>query len=74
MPFGEAQNKFKTAAAARSGAPDILRAEVAWVPEFASLGYLYALDGSELLADESTTSRRPLSSTSSTARRTAFRR
>ncbi|GAA2382972.1 sugar ABC transporter substrate-binding protein [Catellatospora methionotrophica] len=53
VPFGEAQNKFKTAAAAKSGAPDILRAEVAWVPEFASLGYLYNLDGSELLADES---------------------
>ena len=26
VPFGEAQNKFKTAAAAGSGAPDILRA------------------------------------------------
>lgn len=53
VPFGEAQNKFKTAAAAKSGAPDILRAEVAWVPEFASLGYLYALDGTELTTDTS---------------------
>lgn len=53
VPFDQAQNKFKTAAAAGSGAPDVLRAEVAWVPEFASLGYLYNLDGSELLADES---------------------
>ena len=35
VPFAEAQNKFKTAAASGSGAPDILRAEVAWVPEFA---------------------------------------
>src|SRR3954454_4565642 len=52
VPFGDAQNKFKTAAAAKSGAPDILRAEVAWVPEFASLGYLYSLDGSDLLADK----------------------
>lgn len=52
VPFADAQNKFKTAAAAKTGAPDILRAEVAWVPEFASLGYLYALDGSELTADE----------------------
>ncbi|QQR99606.1 MAG: extracellular solute-binding protein [Austwickia sp.] len=51
VPFGEAQNKFKTAAAAKSGAPDILRAEVAWVPEFASLGYLYKLDGTELTKD-----------------------
>ncbi|MCU7728458.1 extracellular solute-binding protein [Actinoplanes sp. KI2] len=53
VPFGDAQNKFKTAAAAKSGAPDILRAEVAWVPELASLGYLYNLDGSDLLKDES---------------------
>lgn len=51
VPFGEAQNKFKTAAAAKSGAPDILRAEVAWVPEFASLGYLYKLDGTVLTKD-----------------------
>jgi arabinogalactan oligomer / maltooligosaccharide transport system substrate-binding protein len=62
VPFGEAQNKFKTAAAAGSGAPDILRAEVAWVPEFASLGYLYALDGSELLADADDYFETPLSS------------
>lgn len=51
VPFDEAQNKFKTAAQSGSGAPDILRAEVAWVPEFASLGYLYALDGTPLLED-----------------------
>ena len=51
VPFGEAQNKFKTAAEAGKGAPDILRAEVAWVPEFASLGYLYALDGTPALED-----------------------
>ncbi len=62
VPFGDAQNKFKTAAAAGSGAPDILRAEVAWVPEFASLGYLYALDGSELLADQADYFETPLSS------------
>ncbi|WP_427383914.1 extracellular solute-binding protein [Janibacter sp. G56] len=53
VPFGDAQNKFKTAAAAKSGAPDILRAEVAWVPEFASLGYLYELDGTVLTEDQS---------------------
>jgi arabinogalactan oligomer / maltooligosaccharide transport system substrate-binding protein len=62
VPFGEAQNKFKTAAQAKTGAPDILRAEVAWVPEFASLGYLYTLDGSELLADESDFLQTPMSS------------
>lgn len=51
VPFGEAQNKFKTAAEAGSGAPDIMRAEVAWVPEFAAAGHLYALDGTALLDD-----------------------
>src|SRR6478736_2918378 len=51
VPFDQTQNKFKTAAESGSGAPDILRAEVAWVPEFASLGYLYALDGTPLLED-----------------------
>ena len=51
VPFADAQNKFKTAADSGSGAPDILRAEVAWVPEFASLGHLYALDGTPLLED-----------------------
>lgn len=51
VPFGEAQNKFKTAAEAGSGAPDILRAEVAWVPEFAAAGHLYKLDGTSLLED-----------------------
>ena len=49
VPFAEAQNKFKTAAKSGSGAPDILRAEVAWVPDFAALGYLYALDDTDLL-------------------------
>jgi arabinogalactan oligomer/maltooligosaccharide transport system substrate-binding protein len=51
VPFGEAQNKFKTAADAGKGAPDIMRAEVAWVPEFAAAGHLYALDGTPLLED-----------------------
>jgi len=63
VPFGDAQNKFKTAAAAKSGAPDILRAEVAWVPEFASLGYLYALDDTELIKDQGDFLETPVSST-----------
>ena len=62
VPFAEAQNKFKTAAASGSGAPDILRAEVAWVPEFASLGYLYSLEGTELLEDKDDFLETPLSS------------
>ncbi|HEX6875677.1 MAG TPA: extracellular solute-binding protein [Nocardioidaceae bacterium] len=62
VPFDEAQNKFKTAAEAKKGAPDILRAEVAWVPEFASLGYLYSLDGTAALEDKSDYFETPLSS------------
>ncbi len=63
VPFGEAQNKFKTAAAAKSGAPDILRAEVAWVSELASLGYLYDLDGTALVADQADFLTAPVGST-----------
>ncbi|MDV5145131.1 extracellular solute-binding protein [Streptomyces sp. SBC-4] len=44
VPFGEAQNKFKNAAQSGSGAPDVIRSEVAWTPEFADLGYLAPLD------------------------------
>jgi len=62
VPFAEAQNNFKTAAEAGSGAPDILRAEVAWVPEFASLGYLYSLEGTELLAEADDFLETPMSS------------
>lgn len=49
IPFDEAQNKFKTAASAGQGAPDVLRAEVAWVPEFAAAGHLYALEDTDLV-------------------------
>ncbi|HWU09692.1 MAG TPA: extracellular solute-binding protein [Streptomyces sp.] len=52
VPFGEAQNKFKNAAQAGSGAPDVIRSEVAWTPEFADLGYLAPLDGTTALKDE----------------------
>ncbi|MEU9615476.1 extracellular solute-binding protein [Streptomyces sp. NPDC048209] len=53
VPFGEAQNKFKNAAQAGSGAPDVIRSEVAWTPEFADLGYLAPLDGTAALKDDS---------------------
>ncbi|MBO8163563.1 MAG: extracellular solute-binding protein [Brevibacillus sp.] len=43
VPFGEAQNKFRTAAQAGNG-PDVIRSEVAWTPEFAKLGLLEPLD------------------------------
>ncbi|MFF3395326.1 extracellular solute-binding protein [Streptomyces sp. NPDC002669] len=49
VPFGDAQNKFKNAAQAGSGAPDVIRSEVAWTPEFADLGYLAPLDGTVAL-------------------------
>ncbi|MER7001361.1 extracellular solute-binding protein [Streptomyces sp. NPDC000410] len=52
VPFGEAQNKFKNAASAGSGAPDVIRSEVAWTPEFADLGLLAPLDGTAALKDE----------------------
>lgn len=44
VPFGEASNKFKNAAGGGAGAPDVMRTEVAWVADFASLGYLAPLD------------------------------
>ncbi|WP_030545123.1 extracellular solute-binding protein [Streptomyces albus] len=44
VPFGEASNKFKNAAGGGSGAPDVMRTEVAWVADFANLGYLAPLD------------------------------
>lgn len=53
VPFGEAQNKFKNAAQANSGAaPDVIRSEVAWTPDFADLGYLAPLDGTAALKNE----------------------
>ncbi|MFD4692585.1 extracellular solute-binding protein [Streptomyces sp. NBC_00683] len=52
VPFGEAQNKFKNAAQAGAGAPDVIRSEVAWTPEFADLGYLAPLDGTSALKNE----------------------
>ncbi|MFJ4919384.1 extracellular solute-binding protein [Streptomyces sp. NPDC088725] len=52
VPFGEAQNKFKNAAQANAGAPDVIRSEVAWTPEFADLGYLAPLDGTPALKNE----------------------
>jgi arabinogalactan oligomer/maltooligosaccharide transport system substrate-binding protein len=49
VPFDQARDKFKTAAQSGAGAPDVMRAEVAWTPEFASLGYLQPLDGTAAL-------------------------
>ncbi|QKW05060.1 extracellular solute-binding protein [Streptomyces sp. NA04227] len=52
VPFGEANAKFKNAAGGNAGAPDVMRTEVAWTQDFASLGYLAPLDGTPALADK----------------------
>lgn len=60
VPFSEAQEKFRTAAQGNSGAPDVLRAEVAWTPDFASLGYLQ--DVTDVFSDTGDYLPTPLSS------------
>ncbi|MET9800708.1 extracellular solute-binding protein [Streptomyces sp. NPDC006368] len=52
VPFGEANAKFKNAAGGNSGAPDVMRTEVAWVADFASLGYLAPLDGTPAIENQ----------------------
>jgi arabinogalactan oligomer / maltooligosaccharide transport system substrate-binding protein len=49
--FDDAENRFKNAAGANE-APDVMRTEVAWVADFASLGYLYPLDDTAALDDQ----------------------
>ncbi|TDD17424.1 extracellular solute-binding protein [Nonomuraea diastatica] len=63
VPSDQAQNQFQTAAQAGTGAPDVIRSEVAWTPQFASLGYLQPLDGTRAVDDESDFLPGPLSST-----------
>lgn len=46
----KAQGLFKDAARAGT-APDLMRSEVSWTPEFASLGYLQPLDQTPLASD-----------------------
>lgn len=43
VPFSDALNKYKTVAQA-GNAPDVFRAEIAWTPELAAVGYLMSLD------------------------------
>lgn len=45
VDFNSAHDKFATAAAAGSGAPDVIRTDIAWTSEFAKKGYLLNLDG-----------------------------
>lgn len=51
--FATAENAFKTAAAAGSGAPDVFRSDIGWVPALAQAGYLQKLDGTPALAGAS---------------------
>ncbi|MEO3887675.1 extracellular solute-binding protein [Nonomuraea sp. B5E05] len=68
VPSDQAQNQFQTAAQAGTGAPDVIRSEVAWTPQFASLGYLQPLDGTRAVEDESDFLPGPLSSTKYTGK------
>ncbi len=49
VPFTEAQANFRTAAQA-GNAPDIMRSEIAWGPEYAALGYL--VDLTDMVTEE----------------------
>ncbi|AQZ64247.1 Maltose/maltodextrin ABC transporter, substrate binding periplasmic protein MalE [[Actinomadura] parvosata subsp. kistnae] len=63
VPSDQAQNQFQTAAQAGSGAPDVIRSEVAWTSQFASLGYLQPLDGTRAVDKPDDFLPGPLSST-----------
>ncbi|GAA4192230.1 extracellular solute-binding protein [Streptosporangium oxazolinicum] len=63
VPSDQAQNQFQTAAQAGAGAPDVIRSEVAWTSQFASLGYLQPLEGTRAVENEQDFLPGPLSST-----------
>jgi arabinogalactan oligomer/maltooligosaccharide transport system substrate-binding protein len=63
VPSDQAQSQFQTAAQAGTGAPDVIRSEVAWTSQFAALGYLQPLDGTRAVDNESDYLPGPLSST-----------
>ncbi|TMR95993.1 extracellular solute-binding protein [Nonomuraea basaltis] len=63
VPSDQAQNQFQTAAQAGAGAPDVIRSEVAWTSQFASLGYLQPLDGTRAVDKPEDFLAGPLSST-----------
>ncbi|MER6826007.1 extracellular solute-binding protein [Streptosporangium sp. NPDC000563] len=63
VPSDQAQNQFQTAAQAGAGAPDVIRSEVAWTSQFASLGYLQPLEGTRAVENEADFLPGPLSST-----------
>ncbi|MFD7652779.1 extracellular solute-binding protein [Actinosynnema sp. NPDC059797] len=62
VAFDQALNNYRTAAQGGQG-PDVFRAEVAWVPQLAKLGYIVDLTGTELAGDTSDFLETPLGST-----------
>ncbi|MEV0680834.1 extracellular solute-binding protein [Actinosynnema sp. NPDC050436] len=62
VAFDQALNNYKTAAQGGQG-PDVFRAEVAWVPQLAKLGYLVDLTDTDLGRDTSDFLDTPLGST-----------
>ncbi|HEY5837190.1 extracellular solute-binding protein [Streptomyces sp.] len=51
VDFTTVEQKFKAAAQSGKGAPDVIRADVGLIPEYASLHYIAPLDGTAALAD-----------------------
>jgi arabinogalactan oligomer / maltooligosaccharide transport system substrate-binding protein len=49
IPFVDVEQKFKSTAQSGAGAPDVMRADVGLIPEYASLSYLAPLDGTAAL-------------------------
>jgi arabinogalactan oligomer/maltooligosaccharide transport system substrate-binding protein len=60
VPFGQTQSKFSTAAQSNT-APDVLRSDVGWVTQFASLRYLLPIDSMVSQSDQSDYLSAPLS-------------
>jgi arabinogalactan oligomer/maltooligosaccharide transport system substrate-binding protein len=51
VDFTTVEQKFKAAAQSGKGAPDVVRADVGLIPEYASLHYIAPLDGTAALSD-----------------------
>jgi arabinogalactan oligomer/maltooligosaccharide transport system substrate-binding protein len=51
VDFTTVEQKFKAAAQSGKGAPDVIRADVGLIPEYASLHYIAPLDGTAALQD-----------------------
>lgn len=63
VPFGDIENKFKTAAQSGTGAPDVFRSDVSLTAAYAALGYLQPLEGTPALANDSDYRQTPYSAT-----------